>query len=59
MVTFLFDSVFTWVVVVPVAFLLAHGTGLGIVSVYFLVQSTEQINDEIVKFKLINKEWLV
>lgn len=35
MVTFLFDSVFTWVVVVPVAFLLAHGTGLGIVSVIF------------------------
>ena len=43
MVTFLFDSVFTWVVVVPVAFLLAHGTGLGIVSVYFLVQATELI----------------
>lgn len=35
LVTFLFDSVFTWVVVVPIAFVLAHYTGLGIVSVYF------------------------
>jgi len=28
-VTFLFDSVFTWVIVVPAAYLLAHFTGLG------------------------------
>ncbi|TJX41441.1 MATE family efflux transporter, partial [Soehngenia saccharolytica] len=28
LVTFLFDSVFTWVVVVPTAFVLAHYTGL-------------------------------
>ena len=35
LVTFLFDSVFTWVVVVPTAFVLAHYTGLGIVSVLF------------------------
>ena len=43
MVTFLFDSVFTWIVVVPAAFVLARFTGLGIVSVYFLVQATELI----------------
>ena len=40
-VTFLFDSVFTWVIVVPAAYLLAHFTGLGIVSIYFLEQGTE------------------
>ena len=43
MVTFLFDSVFTWVIVVPVAFVLAKYTALGIVAVYFLVQATELI----------------
>ena len=35
LVTFLFDSVFTWVIVVPVAFVLAKYTALGIVAVYF------------------------
>ena len=43
LVTFLFDSVFTWVIVVPCAYVLAHFTGLGIVSVYFFVQATELI----------------
>jgi putative MATE family efflux protein len=36
LVTFLFDSCFSWVVNVPVAFTLAHYTGLGIVAVYTL-----------------------
>ncbi len=35
-VTFLFDSGFSWAVNVPVAFCLAHYTGLGIVAVYAL-----------------------
>jgi putative MATE family efflux protein len=36
LVTFLFDSCFSWVVNVPVAFVLAHYTTLGIVGVYAL-----------------------
>ena len=59
MVTFLFDSVFTWVVVVPVAFLLAHGTGLGIVSVYFLVQATELIKVVIGYCMVRSNVWVV
>ena len=59
MVTFLFDSVFTWVVVVPVAFLLAHGTGLGIVSVYFLVQATELIKVVIGYCMVRSSVWVV
>ena len=39
-VTFLFDSVFSWVVNVPVAYMLAHFTGLGIMWVYTLSVST-------------------
>ncbi len=35
-VTFLFDSGFSWAVNVPIAFCLAHYTGLGIVAVYAL-----------------------
>ncbi len=59
MVTFLFDSVFTWVVVVPTAFLLAHYTGLGIVSVYFLVQATELIKVIIGYLMVRSNVWLV
>lgn len=59
MVTFLFDSVFTWIVVVPTAFLLAHFTGLGIVSVYFFVQATELIKVVIGYFMVHSNVWLV
>ena len=59
MVTFLFDSVFTWVVVVPTAFVLAHFTGLGIVSVYFFVQATEMIKVAIGYFMVRSNVWLV
>ena len=59
MVTFLFDSVFTWVIVVPTAFLLANYTGLGIVSVYFFVQATELIKVVIGYFMVRSDVWLV
>ena len=59
MVTFLFDSVFTWVIVVPTAFVLAHFTGLGIVSVYFFVQATELIKVVIGYCMVRSNVWLV
>lgn len=59
MVTFLFDSVFTWVIVVPCAFVLAHYTGLGIVTIYFLVQGTELIKVVIGYFMVKSNVWLV
>ena len=59
LVTFLFDSVFTWVIVVPLAFALAHFTGLGIVSVYFLVQATELIKVTIGYHMVKSNVWLV
>lgn len=59
LVTFLFDSVFTWVIVVPVAFLLAKYTGLGIVAVYFLVQATELIKVVIGYCMVRSNVWLV
>ena len=59
LVTFLFDSVFTWIIIVPTAFLLAHFTGLGIVTVYFLVQATELIKVVIGYFMIRSNVWLV
>ena len=42
-ITFLFDSVYTWVVIIPLAYSLAHFTGMGIVPLYLCVQLTELI----------------
>ncbi|SET13681.1 putative efflux protein, MATE family [Pseudobutyrivibrio sp. C4] len=58
LVTFLFDSVFTWVVMAPLAFVLAHFTGLGIVSVYFFVQGTEIIKNIMGYFMVKSNVWL-
>ncbi|MBR1623261.1 MAG: MATE family efflux transporter [Pseudobutyrivibrio sp.] len=59
LVTFLFDSVFTWVVMAPLAFVLAHFTGLGIVWVYFFVQGTELIKNIMGYFMVKSDVWLV
>ena len=59
LVTFLFDSVFTWVIVVPVAFVLANYSAIGIVGVYFLVQATELIKVVIGYFMVCSNVWLV
>ncbi|WP_044936500.1 MATE family efflux transporter [Pseudobutyrivibrio sp. LB2011] len=58
LVTFLFDSVFTWVVMAPLAFVLAHFTSLGIVSVYFFVQGTEIIKNIMGYFMVKSNVWL-
>lgn len=58
LVTFLFDSVFTWVVMAPLAFVLAHYTGLGIVWVYFFVQGTEIIKNIMGYFMVKSDVWL-
>ncbi len=43
MVTFLFDSVFTWVCCVPVAFALCNYTALPILTIYAIVQALDFI----------------
>lgn len=42
-ITFLFDSVFVWVLAVPTAFILSHFTGLPIVAVYASVVGLDMI----------------
>ncbi len=58
MVTFLFDSCFTWAVNVPAAWLLAHRTALGVVAVYALSTATVLIKD-IVGLTLVHKRYWV
>ena len=38
LITFLFDSAYSWVVTIPIAFCLVHFTGLTIVSVFLIVR---------------------
>lgn len=58
MVTFLFDSVYTWVIVIPVATLLTKYTTLSIALVFFLVQSLEFIKAIIGFFMVKSGVWL-
>ncbi len=58
-VTFIFDSVFTWVIVIPVAFILSRYTALSIVTVFFCVQATEFIKCIIGMLMVKSNVWLV
>ncbi len=53
-ITFVFDSCFTWGIVVPFAFVLANFTSMPIVPLFFAVQSLEIIKG-IVGFILVKK----
>ena len=44
LITFIFDSAFAWVIVVPFAFVLSKYTSLPVVPLYLLVQSLDIIN---------------
>lgn len=57
-VTFLFDSVFMWVVSIPVAYFLSRFTAVPMAPMYFLVQAVEIIKC-IIGFVLVKKGvWL-
>lgn len=57
-VTFLFDSVFTWVIVIPVATIFAKHTALPIVTVFFIVQYMELIKAVIGFFMVKSNVWM-
>ena len=42
-ITFLFDSVFMWVIVFPVAYILGHHTTVPLIPMYIICQSTDLI----------------
>ena len=43
LITFLFDSIYTWVVPAPVAFVLCRFTGLSIYAIFVIIQSADLI----------------
>lgn len=57
-ITFLFDSVYTWVLVVPFAYVLANYTTLNILTIVFLVQFTEIIKVIIGFFMVKSGIWI-
>lgn len=57
-VTFIFDSVYTWVIVIPVATILAKYTTLEIALVFALVQSLEFVKAIIGFFMVKSGVWL-
>ena len=57
-VTFIFDSVYTWLVVIPVAYCLTHFTDWSIVTVFFCVQSMEFVKAIIGFFMVKSDVWL-
>ena len=52
--TFLFDSVYSWVVSVPVAFALCNYTEISILEVYAMIQALDMIK-LVVGYVLIKK----
>ena len=59
LVTFLFDSVFTCLVMAPFAFVLTHYTAMSIILVYFLAHGTELIKAIVGYFMVKSNVWLV
>ena len=57
-VTFLFDSVYTWILVIPFAYTLSHFSSLPIIMVFFLVQFTEIVKVLIGFFMVKSDVWL-
>ncbi len=58
LVTFLFDSVFTWVVAVPAAFILCRFSGLSVFVIYTIIQAADIIK-LVIGYVLIKKDiWI-
>ncbi len=57
-ITFLFDSVYTWVLIIPFAYVLSHFTALSIIAVFFLVQFTEIVKVVLGFFMVKSGVWV-
>ena len=58
LITFIFDSGFSWVIVVPVAFCLVNFTKLNVVYVYFSCQMAETLKFILGIFLIKKGVWL-
>ena len=58
MITFVFDSLYLWVLCVPVAFVLSRYTGIAIMPMYIIVQSLEIIKCVIGFYMVRSRKWV-
>lgn len=58
MVTFLFDSCFQWLICVPLAYGLSRFTGIGILPLYFICQSTDILKCLLGYYMLRQGKWI-
>ena len=57
-ITFIFDSLYVWVVLIPVTYFLSRHTTLSIITVFFLVQFTEIVKVIIGYFMIKSGIWI-
>ena len=58
LVTFLFDSLFVWVVIAPIAFCLAHFTAVPIVPMYIICQGTDLLKCALGWYMIKRGDWI-
>lgn len=56
-ITFLFDSVFTWVVCLPIAFILCNYTSMSIITIFAIIQCTDILKIGVALPLLISGSW--
>ena len=57
-VTFLFDSLFVWVVIVPIAYCLSHFTAVPIVPLYIICQGTDLLKCVLGYIMIKRGDWI-
>ena len=58
LITFVFDSLYLWVLCVPVAFVLSRYTHMPILTMYIIVQSLDIIKCVIGYYMVKSKKWV-
>ena len=58
MVTFLFDSLFVWVIIVPIAFCLSRFTAVPIVPLYIICQGTDLLKCGLGWYMIRRGDWI-
>ncbi|MBQ5760900.1 MAG: MATE family efflux transporter, partial [Clostridia bacterium] len=57
-ITFIFDSMFIWVISLPAAFYCAHFTAMGVMTMYAIVQGLESIKTTLGVILVKKGTWL-
>jgi len=58
LITFIFDSLYLWVLCVPVAFVLSRFSGMHILPMYIIVQSLDLIKCGIGFYMVKSRKWV-